>query len=94
MDVVGLALAVGSFGLFFGVGWWFLNRSLYNHLEERDPKVQVRTFATSDEFVVACSPSAAVANPSSSRTQLPSKSLDPPPPFTPPPANAAPGAHG
>lgn len=41
MDMLGLAIAVICFGTCFAAGWWFLNRSLYNHLEDRDYYVQV-----------------------------------------------------
>ncbi|KXZ55776.1 hypothetical protein GPECTOR_2g1326 [Gonium pectorale] len=54
MDVLGLALATACFLACFAVGWWFLNRSLYNHLGERDYYVQALwslVFAISCNFI-------------------------------------------
>ncbi|GLC40488.1 hypothetical protein PLESTF_000807700 [Pleodorina starrii] len=54
MDLLGLAVALLCFGSCFLVGWWFLNRSLYNHLEERDYHVQALwsiVFAISCNFI-------------------------------------------
>ncbi|GIL86083.1 hypothetical protein Vretimale_13894 [Volvox reticuliferus] len=54
MDVLGLAVAILCFGSCFLLGWWFLNRSLYNHLEERDYHVQAlwsTVFALSCNFI-------------------------------------------
>ncbi|KAG2491824.1 hypothetical protein HYH03_009781 [Edaphochlamys debaryana] len=55
MDLLGLAAATASFLACFGVGWWFLDRSLYNHLEEKDYKVQALwslVFALSCNFII------------------------------------------
>ena len=54
MDVAGAGIALGSFAACFGVGWWFLNRSLYNNLDERDYKVQVRVQSAQCAFPRSC----------------------------------------
>ncbi|EFJ39961.1 hypothetical protein VOLCADRAFT_70166 [Volvox carteri f. nagariensis] len=54
MDVLGLGVAIICFCACFAVGWWFLDRSLYNHLEERDYHVQALwsvVFAISCNFI-------------------------------------------
>ncbi|GFR47797.1 hypothetical protein Agub_g9571, partial [Astrephomene gubernaculifera] len=55
MDLFGIGIAALSFLACFCVGWWFLNRSLYNHLEERDYQVQALwsiVFALSCNFII------------------------------------------
>jgi hypothetical protein len=41
VDVPGMILGLAALIGFFWLGWWFLSRSLYRNLEEKDPWVQV-----------------------------------------------------
>mmetsp|Transcript_13087 Transcript_13087/g.28118 ORF Transcript_13087/g.28118 Transcript_13087/m.28118 type:complete len:483 (+) Transcript_13087:244-1692(+) len=40
VDLLGLCAGLGTFAVCFGIGWWFLSYSLYQHLDEKDHKVQ------------------------------------------------------
>jgi hypothetical protein len=42
MGLLGCILGVLCMGAFFYLGWWFLERSLYQNLDDKDPSVQVR----------------------------------------------------